>query len=682
MRPGLSHVRGGCALSRAALLGDGITSGTTITTTITGRKAGLSLDAVTIGSGATLTADTAHTFLGSAAIKFTTGTGTNVFGQWTNLYRPGDGAAQVAVMWVWFAAFPSATVTLFQVSDASAVRMLDVRVSSSGVLRLFDGTNAITLSTTNTIATGQWNRIELYFTPAATTGTAQFKLYRVASSSTPTETTSTVTSQNFHASQVANTYVGVLNSAASASFWMHFAIGDAGTLPFGAGWSMSSWVGAVTDTQATVSARVLAASSVRLKVSTTADLATSPVFSGAQVPDSDGTIRATVTGLTASTAYYYGIECDGVVDSQLNGQFRTCPASGASASFGFAAASCAQNNSNATTFDAMRTRTGLDGKTALFAMHLGDLHYRDITANDQAAYHKAYDQVMSSARQLQFFRSQATPYTWSDHDSVGANGDGTAASLPAAQAVYRSRVPSYGLQVSDGIYHSFVVGRVRFVVTDGRSFMSPIAATDNAGKTKLGSVQKAWLKTQFASGAALIVWFHEDAISNGSTFAGDDTWSAYSTERAELLSYIQAVSANVAYVCGDLHCLACDNGTNVPTAGATPHGFPVHVASPMDQTSFQGNGTYTGTVYPLGTGTQANQYGWFDVVDTGARITLTFTGYDAAGMARSTQTTSWTPPSVTVTAGPPERSWSAGLPERAWAADPPERSWSAGPPET
>jgi phosphodiesterase/alkaline phosphatase D-like protein len=637
-------------VSRIALLGDGITTGTTLTTSNTGRLAGLPGDVVTIGSGATLTADTTHAFRGSAAIKVTTGTGVNVFMNWTSLYRPGDAAPQVAVCWVWFAAFPTATVTLFQVSDASAVRMLDVRVSTSGVLRLFDGANAITLSTTATIAVGQWVRIELYFTPGAANGTAQFRLYNNASSSTPTETTTTVTGQNFHASQVANTYVGVLNSAANASYWTHFALGDQGAPPVGAGWVMSSWIGAVTATQASVSARVLWSNSVRLKVSTTADLLTSPAFSSAQVPDSDGTVRLTVTGLTAGTTYYYGIECDGVVDTVMNGQFRTAPTPGAVASFGFAAASCAANNSNATTFDSIRARTGADGKAALFFMHLGDLHYRDITTNDQALYHKAYDQVMSSPKQLAFFRSLATPYTWSDHDSVGPNGDGTAASLPAAQAVYRSRVPSYPLQVSDGIYHSFTVGRVLFVVTDGRSFMSPIAATDDSTKTKLGATQKAWLKTQFASGAALIIWCHEDAISNGSTFAGDDTWSAYSTERAELVSFIRAAGARVAYICGDLHCLAADDGTNVPTAAANPKGFPVHVVSPMDQTSFLGNGIYTAGSYPASNSVASTQYGWFDVTDDGARITLAFTGYDAGGTARISQTTTWVAPAYPLTA--------------------------------
>nr|WP_240971248.1 alkaline phosphatase D family protein [Microbispora sp. CL1-1] len=345
----------------------------------------------------------------------------------------------------------------------------------------------------------------------------------------------------------------------------------------------------------------------------------------------------TVTGLSADTAYYYGIEVDGVVDTEYGGSFSTAPTPGTPKSFTFCAASCASNNSNATTFDAIRA------ENPSFFVHLGDLHYRDLTSNDQIAYQRAYDQVMSSPRQLAFFGALPVPYIWSDHDSVGANGDGTAASVPAANAVYRSRVPAYGdMPAVTGTYFSWTWGRVRFVCTDGRSFMSPIAQTDDASKTKLGSTQKAWLLDQLTDPTyPLIIWCHEDAISNGLTFVGDDTWSAYSTERQEIFDAIAAAGTNVAYICGDLHSLAADDGTNVPAAGANS-GVPVHVAAAMDNTSFKGNGVYTAGTYPATDGVLVNHYGLFTITDTGSQISLAFAGKDAGGVTRVSQTTTWT----------------------------------------
>ncbi|MEU8199275.1 alkaline phosphatase D family protein, partial [Microbispora amethystogenes] len=621
-----------------------------VTTANSGRKAGLPFDSTTIGSGASLTWDTAHAgYRGTAALHVTTGaSAVNVWGRWDNMYRPGAGVAQVATAWMYFTANPGATTTVLFVGNASAQRICDLRVTSTGRVRAVNSAGTTVVDTTNAIALNTWVRADMLFTPDAAAGVLQLKLYNNPGSATPTETTAVFTGQNLRQADPSLYLVGIANGATNISYWVQAAFTDGAAPPFGAvGWVMSRWLGAVTATSASVAARVLGASSVRLKVSTTSDLATSPVFSSAQTPDADGTVRMTVTGLAADTAYFYGIECDGVVDTEYGGSFRTAPTPGTQKSFTFCAASCAQNNSNASTFDAIRA------ENPSFFVHLGDLHYRDLTANDQVAYQRAYDQVMSSPRQLAFFGALPVPYIWSDHDSVGPNGDGSAASVPAANAVYRSRVPAYSnLPATTGAYFSFTWGRVKIVCTDGRSFASPITDADGPSKTKLGSTQKAWLLSELTDPTyPLIIWCHEDAISNGATFSGDDTWSAYPTERTQIFAAIAAAGARVAYICGDLHSLAADSGANVPTAGAGS-GVPVHVAAAMDNTSFKGNGTYTAGVYPVADGVLVNQYGRFVVTDTGSSISLLFEGKDTSGAVRVTQTTTWTLSTPQTPAGP------------------------------
>lgn len=618
-------------MSRAALLGDGGTNATPLTVSNTGRRSGLCLDQVTIGSGGSLTFSTTQKFFGTASIHFTSTTAANTNCRFQQMYRPVN-PDLIASVWVFFAAIPAASTSILYVADGTPSRVCELRVISTGKVQAYDSSGTAQTVTTTSIATNAWVRVDLLYTPHPSAGKLQIKLYNTPASSTPTETTTQVTGLNLLTATPVFHYMGIANAAANQDWYGHFYFSDTGAAPFGTGWMHSAIVGNVSPISADVTGRSLGAASIRLKVSTTADLLTAPTFTSAVVPDSDGVSKHLITGLTANTQYFFGFEVDGTVDTVYNGSFKTFPALGP-AKYSFTSASCARNWSDSPSFDTMRTMTGKYGR-ALFDVHSGDLHYfadQTFTATD---FQNAYDRVMSSWKQNQWFRNVPVSYTWSDHDSGASNHDGTDPAMPFALGAYKSRVPSYALSDANAIYHTFVVGRVRYIVTDGRTYMSPIANTDNASKTKLGATQKAWLKARLSDPEPFKVWIHEDAWSNGVTFVGDDTWSAYNTERVEIAAYIQTNAIQMAYVCGDLHCLASDSG--VYTAG----NIPVYVCSPLDNTSFLGNGKYTRGPVPSADSIVPNyytQFGWFDVVDDGSRISLSFTGYDASGVVQVRQ---------------------------------------------
>lgn len=612
-------------MTRAALLGDGGTNAAPVSLTNVAGRTGLCLDQVTIGSGAGLTFSTTQKFFGSASIHFTTVAAANVNCRWQQMYRPANPDLYASV-WIYFAAIPAASTSILFVTDASIARICELRVISTGKVQAYDAAGVGQAVTATSIATNAWVRVDLLYTPHASAGKLQLKLYNTPASPVPTETTAQATGLNLRASGPTYHYMGIVNSAANQDWYGHFYFSDQGPAPFATGWTHSAIIGNTTPTSTDVVVRSLAAASIRLKVSTTADLLTAPVFSGAVVPDANGLSKLSITGLTASTQYYFGFEVDGTVDTQNQGSFKTYPALGA-ARFSFTSASCARNWSDSPAFDQMRTMTGKYGR-ALFDVHSGDMHYFADNTFVQNDFLNAYDKVMSSPKQLAWFLNTPVHYTWSDHDSGGSNHDGTDPAMPFALSAYKLRVPSYPLTDPTGIYHSFVVGRVRFIITDGRTYMSPIAATDDASKTKLGATQKAWLKARLIDPEPFKIWIHEDAWSNGATFGGDDTWSAYSTERAELAAYIQTNKVPMAYICGDLHCLASDSGTY--TAG----NIPVYVCSPLDNSAFIGNGKYTRGPVPNADSVPPNyytQFGWFDVTDDGTRIALSFTGYDSTG---------------------------------------------------
>lgn len=381
--------------------------------------------------------------------------------------------------------------------------------------------------------------------------------------------------------------------------------------------------GGVTSGQAKVSVATKFASSVRFARSASPDLS-SPTYSSAVTPDRDGLAMATLTGLAADTTYYWGVELDGVLDTSTVSTFRTLPTPGTPTSFSFAAASCADTNSNSEVFDDIRTRTGPTGAPARFFAHLGDMHYQDIGVDDDAWALGCWLNVLSQSRQQALYGAVPLAYTWSDHDFGGSNVSADSAAAPAVQAVYRRLFPSYGLPGDGvGIYQSWQIGRVLFVMTDGRSYMSPITDPDNASKTKLGPTQKAWFKSQLLTpGVGLVVWLHEDAWHNASTFTGDDTWSAYTHERDELAAFIRDNAVPLLYVHGDVHALSHDDGSHVPGR------FPLVSVSPLDQTTFIGNGRLTGGFYPdpVSTTTKSQQYGWFDVIDDGTQIVVRVLG--------------------------------------------------------
>lgn len=395
-------------------------------------------------------------------------------------------------------------------------------------------------------------------------------------------------------------------------------------------------VGGVTSSKAIVRAKVNGTFPVRLAMYTDAGM-TSPDYSAVGTADADGYVELVYNGLTQNTPYWYKLELDGVLFDDLTGKFRSMPLEGAQTSFSFAAASCAVTNSNDTIFDSIRTRPGPDGLPARFFAHLGDWEYvwSGVTApNDHAQLLAAIETVFDQSRQAQLYREMPLNYGESDVDFGGSNSDGTWAGAATWQALYRQVYPTYPLPSTEGgVFKAFTVGRVRFIHTDGRSLSSPKGATDNASKSMLGLQQKAWLKNELLRGEPVKIWFHDNEWV-GSPLLPDgnvDQWRVYNTERQEIADFITANDiTNLIYICGDTHTLMADDGTNNPYGG-----FARICVAPMHQ---QANTTAFvnshGAFPTAGTVTTAHQYGWFDVADEGATITVSFTGYDGDGTER------------------------------------------------
>lgn len=397
---------------------------------------------------------------------------------------------------------------------------------------------------------------------------------------------------------------------------------------------MYAWPGNISSGGVTVAVRSVLAATLRLVYSVDQAL-TSPAYSAAGSPDGNGYTKLSVAGLAPGTRYYYGIELDGVVQGFV-GQFTTSTTAGTPQSFTVVGASCWLT-------EASGVGARMLARDATLNIIMGDFPYADISTNDQSLIRQAREGLVGRPEVYRWLRSRPGPYTWSDHDFGSNNAVGTSASKPAAQAVYRQQVPHHPLEVSDAIYHSFVYGRVRFILTDNRSFKSLQTDTDNSTKTVLGTTQKTWFKNLITSATEpLIVWVNEHPWI-GTAGTGDDEWSNYNTERTELANHISASGKRVIIWAGDMHAVAYDSGTN--SAGR----IPVMHASPMRNAFSNKGGPYTLGPYPTSAAANVEQYGLWQITDDGTVMSVRFQGVDMTDVTRVDATLTWiTPPPIGV----------------------------------
>lgn len=403
----------------------------------------------------------------------------------------------------------------------------------------------------------------------------------------------------------------------------------------------SLWVGQTSSSSVIATANMTSVgdvSSTRLAVSTSASM-TSPVYSSSVTPDEYRLSKHTVTGLTADTQYYCAVEIDGTIDTNKIGKFKTHPAAGAS-SFKVAFASCSIGQNQ----DAFSAMLGLS-EQPLFFVHMGDFHYGNpasVSGYTEATWHGFFDTSFSNSTREQFHREIPTIYTWSDHDFANNDATGRTASNAVqawrtpAIAAFRRRAPvtPHSATTGDPVYYSFVVGRVRFVVSDLRSDKTANSATDNSSKTMMGATQKAWFKSEIdaaKTAGQVVAWISEIEWQYPQT-TGDDTWAGYTTERTEIADYIKSVGMTGQFfvMSGNLHALSVAYAADYATGGGCP--IPAFQAAPLDHTSASKGGPWD--QYYWTNGDEMNAYGILSVDDDGTTCTITYQGYTADNVER------------------------------------------------
>jgi hypothetical protein len=612
----------------------GAANGTTVTQAASANgSAGNIFDAVSIAGTNTMVYSTAHPAHGTLGTLITIGASAAqaCYVEWSTSLLTGTSSASIYTRSALYkTANPATTLPVIRGLQSTTQRWR-VSITATGNVIFANGANTTIGTSALALSNSTTYRIEASVAASATAGScvAEIRIY-AGDSTTPLETmgpggaytgwtaggpidrvrlgvgaaASPVTASAYYADDFGASTVAWLGPAVPAAVVDHV------------------WLGNLSDTSVTLAAGVRNIAAARLKVSTAADLSTSPVFSSSVAPNADGSVKLTRASLTASTSYYYGIEADGVMLPTVYGPFKTLPTAGAIASHTIVFGSCNQTNSNTPTFAAMAAYTGLHGAPVM-AFHEGDLHYRDwgvtATASDIATQYKS----SLGASNLQALVSKfAMPYVWDNHDWGGQFSNASAPAGPLLAAAYRAWVPHHTLPTAGStlIYHAFTIGRVRYIVLDTRAGRSAYNDPEGPSKSLLGTEQKTWLKTELVRSEPVKIivcgiYWRRDA-------SGGDRWGSYTTEFDEINAYIATNNVNAYVIFGDRHALCADDGSSF-TASGMPQagGAPFHQGSVVQPNSEP----WTAGYYDTG-GASMQAFGALDVTDSGASITVAYKG--------------------------------------------------------
>jgi alkaline phosphatase D len=145
---------------------------------------------------------------------------------------------------------------------------------------------------------------------------------------------------------------------------------------------------------------------------------------------------------------------------------------------------------------------------------------------------------------------------WDDHDFALNDSDRRNPVRDQALSVFGQvwANPSMGLPDTKGVFFKASYGGADFFFLDNRYHREPADLPDTASKVSLGRTQMAWLKESLKASRAPFKLILCGQPWNDGKRPGSESWTSYTTERADLFAFIAAEKINgVVLVSGDTH---------------------------------------------------------------------------------------------------------------------------------
>jgi phosphodiesterase/alkaline phosphatase D-like protein len=350
--------------------------------------------------------------------------------------------------------------------------------------------------------------------------------------------------------------------------------------------------GDATDTSFMAWTRADAPGAVTLDVATDADFtAVVDTQNLTAAGGSDNTVKADVTGLSASTTYYYRFT-QGPATSRT-GTIRTAPVPSSTAPFTFAWTG--DSNAFFKPFNVLEqiTRGAPDAW-----LYIGDTIYGDDprsgtgVAAVKTDYYTKYKENRDDSSLRDLLASVGTYAMWDDHE-VTNDFYGTNPSLAAQMADGNQAFRDYMPLREDGgdptqLYRSFKWGDVaEFFLLDCRQYRSSqayvtepacismgqpatlpggacVTEINNPARTYLGAAQLAWLENGLQTSTAKWKFVMNGPLLSTLIFLPYDRWDGYAAERFALLDFVASNDIrNVVFLSTDIHGAIINNEVNL-----------------------------------------------------------------------------------------------------------------------
>lgn len=170
----------------ATSFNDGV-DGRALTAAASGGNGSSPFDAVRVDGNASMRFDSTHTRGVGLSIKHIVGSRANAYYEWSSSF--GRQSQWYGRVYVWFDALPSGDPRLVRALDGQRLD-LSIDLLRTGKLRIKDSTNTTLATTSQSIATRGWVRIEWQVDQR--TGTVELRVFNSPNEVTPTETVKTM----------------------------------------------------------------------------------------------------------------------------------------------------------------------------------------------------------------------------------------------------------------------------------------------------------------------------------------------------------------------------------------------------------------------------------------------------------------------------------------------------------